>query len=370
MVKDARGEVYTGFANFSELAGSQCDFVPMNSNRAINMQVVHQRVAENIASWECYGRYLDFGQINLMVIADDQSHIFLVMDGQHRCETMRSLNRQFPARELAFQFRAKVVDNEEKAFEELDHFQRSYPTDPRSFFHSRAESRAATAVVERLKAVHRRAFKDMKITDRHGRGTVDPPRPYLNDNLLFWLLKDAGIAHSAALEEAAGAAEPPAAGAARPVNAAAALALLDQASALLAVLPKEELGAGATEEMRRKAADMGCWLGFFREGKLGWAAVAHRLEAQQQVAPAGGAVGSNGAAAADGAAAAGVPLRAVPTRECAVCLESEDVALQALVPCGHECVCADCAAALLAAPEKKCPVCRADITSSMRVWRS
>merc|ERR1711957_383305 len=120
------------------------------------------------------GRYLEFGQINLIVIAAEPSFEFLAMDGQHRCETMAELHRLFPDRALVFQFRVKVVDSEAKAFEELRHFQRSYPSDPRSFFRSRAEARVATAVLVQWKRRHAQAFKEIVLSDRQGRKTNDP----------------------------------------------------------------------------------------------------------------------------------------------------------------------------------------------------
>jgi len=205
IVKDSRGEVFTGFLLYANLAGSNCKFVPMNSNRAINAEVVNQRVEENVRNLESTGRYLDFGQINLIIIADDDSYDFLVMDGQHRCETMRILFERDRGTPIDFQFRAKVVQTESDAFAELDHFQRAYPTDPRSFFRSRAEARAATAILARLKARHPpRLFGAMTTADRHGRGTRDPQRPFLNDNLLFWLLQEAGLARGAGAERAPG----------------------------------------------------------------------------------------------------------------------------------------------------------------------
>lgn len=111
----------------------------MSSNRAVNPDVVAARVAANINAWAATGAYLEvrgdgarrarisarkpsrgsqahttaqndgragppleFGQINLLVIRDDDGDsgaaaaatagtaaAFFVMDGQHRCATMR-----------------------------------------------------------------------------------------------------------------------------------------------------------------------------------------------------------------------------------------------------------------------------------------
>eukprot|EP00421_Protoceratium_reticulatum_P044965 CAMPEP_0168432612 /NCGR_PEP_ID=MMETSP0228-20121227/38976_1 /TAXON_ID=133427 /ORGANISM="Protoceratium reticulatum, Strain CCCM 535 (=CCMP 1889)" /LENGTH=414 /DNA_ID=CAMNT_0008446735 /DNA_START=42 /DNA_END=1283 /DNA_ORIENTATION=- len=305
VVKDPSGQVYTGFACYRDLAGSQCAFVPMNSNRAINREVVQQRVQENIEAYDRSGQYLEFGQINLIIVSRDPSLDFLVMDGQHRCETMRDLNARFPERELWFQFRVKVVTSEPMAFEELRHFQRSYPTDPRSFFRSRAEARRATAVLLQLK-VHGPLGPARA---GHGR----PFEALLNDNLIFWLLQDS---------ELLGGAEDGRAGA--PKGTAEILADLGRMDQLLAGLPLAALGRAATEHMRTVAGRCGCWLGFLREGMLRWRDLQDRLVPD-------------------------VPRPREEAQEalCTICLEGESTT--AMLPCGHRCVCGDCAAAVRAA---------------------
>ncbi len=59
-------------------------------------------------------------------------------------------------------------------------------------------------------------------------------------------------------------------------------------------------------------------------------------------------------------------------RECCICLDSVPAdELCVLAPCGHRCVCGDCAGALLAeaAARRKCPKCRADVAAVVpRVW--
>jgi len=50
---------------------------------------------------------------------------------------------------------------------------------------------------------------------------------------------------------------------------------------------------------------------------------------------------------------------------CVVCLER--VASMALVPCGHRCVCEECAPFL---PGIGCPICRAPVEKSVRVFDS
>ena len=50
--------VYTGFAQYASLMKSGCTFLPMNTNRAINDDVVTQRVHENEESFSKFGTYL------------------------------------------------------------------------------------------------------------------------------------------------------------------------------------------------------------------------------------------------------------------------------------------------------------------------
>jgi hypothetical protein len=62
------------------------------------------------------------------------------------------------------------------------------------------------------------------------------------------------------------------------------------------------------------------------------------------------------------------PLPVPALKECCVCLE--DVAqadLLVLLPCMHRCVCADCAAALLA-DARPCPKCRERVERAARVY--
>ena len=57
-------------------------FLPMNSNRAINFEVVSDRVKANLENFERKGVYCEFGQINLLVVETDPTLTFLIMDGQ------------------------------------------------------------------------------------------------------------------------------------------------------------------------------------------------------------------------------------------------------------------------------------------------
>ena len=53
---------------------------------------------------------------------------------------------------------------------------------------------------------------------------------------------------------------------------------------------------------------------------------------------------------------------------CSVCLtEKVEVIIQ---PCGHVCVCRDCAAVLIENIEKKCPICRRTIQKTQNVYLS
>lgn len=327
VVRDFRGQVYTGFANYSDLANSQCKFVPMNSNRAISREVVLQRVKENVEAFERSGQYLEFGQINLLIMSRDPSHDFLVMDGQHRCHVMSELHRSFPTRELTFQFRAKAVPSEQAAFDELRHFQRSYPTDPRSFFRTRAEERIASAVLTQLKETYPGAFKSMVLADNHGRGTADPVRPFLNDNLIYWLLQDSGLLT----------------GAGDRMTHLPVLAKLRDANHVLASLPLQVLGKGATERMRQTATRVGCWLGFFRDGGMQWQQIEEHLRADRvrQAAP-------------------------LVQGSCALCMDAQST--MAMQPCGHLCLCEDCAVTICNATPRKCPICRGDVEHAQRIY--
>ena len=55
------------------------------------------------------------------------------------------------------------------------------------------------------------------------------------------------------------------------------------------------------------------------------------------------------------------PEPAKPATECVVCLEGD--ATHVLVPCGHHCLCAQCAKA-----QKQCPLCRAPVTQTVRLY--
>lgn len=92
-----------------------CTFTTMNSNRAINSDVVEERVRTNEHNFSFNNEYCEFGQINLLVVKSDPRPDFLIMDGQHRVETMKALVAKYPERECYFQFRAKVVSNENDA---------------------------------------------------------------------------------------------------------------------------------------------------------------------------------------------------------------------------------------------------------------
>lgn len=54
------------------------------------------------------------------------------------------------------------------------------------------------------------------------------------------------------------------------------------------------------------------------------------------------------------------------SRDCSVCFESEVIA--ALVPCGHNLFCMECANRILKRSEPKCPVCHAGVTQAIRIF--
>uniref|UniRef100_A0A3Q2Z4J2 Mex-3 RNA binding family member B n=1 Tax=Hippocampus comes TaxID=109280 RepID=A0A3Q2Z4J2_HIPCM len=54
------------------------------------------------------------------------------------------------------------------------------------------------------------------------------------------------------------------------------------------------------------------------------------------------------------------------SRDCSVCFESEVIA--ALVPCGHNLFCMDCANRICERSEPKCPVCHTGVTQAIRIF--
>ena len=53
--------------------------------------------------------------------------------------------------------------------------------------------------------------------------------------------------------------------------------------------------------------------------------------------------------------------------QCVVCMDAPKDCV--MVPCGHQCVCEACAQQLTQATTPTCPVCRALIRETMRVYR-
>lgn len=56
-----------------------------------------------------------------------------------------------------------------------------------------------------------------------------------------------------------------------------------------------------------------------------------------------------------------------PAKECVVCYEED--AVWCVYPCGHQCVCGDCAQ-MLSTGGHDCPICRCAIQDVLRVWAS
>ena len=57
-------------------------------------------------------------------------------------------------------------------------------------------------------------------------------------------------------------------------------------------------------------------------------------------------------------------LKNVHLKECVVCFDAEKK-LVACVPCGHRCMCQDCYDKLR---DRRCPVCRNPIQSTLKMW--
>uniref|UniRef100_A0A8C9MRT2 RING-type domain-containing protein n=1 Tax=Serinus canaria TaxID=9135 RepID=A0A8C9MRT2_SERCA len=54
------------------------------------------------------------------------------------------------------------------------------------------------------------------------------------------------------------------------------------------------------------------------------------------------------------------------SRDCSVCFESEVIA--ALVPCGHNLFCMECANRICEKTEPQCPVCHSAVTQAIRIF--
>ncbi|CAJ1374721.1 unnamed protein product [Effrenium voratum] len=318
VVKDAENNIYTGFLQWKNVMDSSCQFESMNSNRAVNEDVVEARVSDNLRELAENQRFRDFGQINLLVLLNDPGHVFYVMDGQHRCKVMDRLHRK-TGKDIKFQFRAKVVADEAEAHQELMHFQNCYVSDPRAFFSGKRSRATATAVLARLRGRFTAAELWVPIvTTRAGKRTGDPGRPRLNDFLVFWLLKDAGLAEKSEEE------------------ALQALLKMNRLLQGFDAGDRAKLGKGVTDNMIRSATRWGCFLGFFREDQLRWAELRELLDA-----PQGAAQGAEDA------------------RNAATCVVCMDAARKVLLrPCRHFCVCSTCAPGL-----EQCPVCNGPVES-------
>lgn len=233
IVKHPSEEVYSGFGTFGQLKTSHCEFVAMNSNRVVNQEVVERRVAANLKSLKDLGKYLDFGELTLLVQRMHPGREFYIMDGQHRIATMNRLYDKHRDQALVFHFRIVVVATEAEAHEALMHFQDCFPADPRAFFATQGETKLATAVVDKLHERYPGAFKESKLGSRMGGGhTADPQRPYLNDYILFWLLKESGLLSR------------------RHADRGSVLRGLEAMNTALGSASRAELGDQATENMR------------------------------------------------------------------------------------------------------------------------
>ncbi|XP_015982174.2 RNA-binding protein MEX3D [Rousettus aegyptiacus] len=72
------------------------------------------------------------------------------------------------------------------------------------------------------------------------------------------------------------------------------------------------------------------------------------------------------AAAASGSATSVVPAAAALPRECVVCAEGEVMA--ALVPCGHNLFCMDCAVRICGKSQPECPACHTPATQAIHIF--
>ena len=274
---------YTGFTQFSQLTSNgRHSCVPMNGNRAVDKAVVQQRVADNVRRLNNGEALADFGQIALVVIENGPAD-WMVMDGQHRLAAMKKLSAR--GVDVWFQFRVKVVATEDVAHAELLLFQDQFPPDPRSFLPDRHQTALAGAVVDalRVKFSHPSLWVAPAASrPRPGARIGDPSRPFLSDNIVLGFLAQSGLLAPQGLSSSS--TRP----AKRPRKNANTfkreVEMLTQsvlaANSVLAKMGVGRLGQDATRTMISRATEMGCFLGFLREGKLNWIDLADEIAAQ------------------------------------------------------------------------------------------
>ena len=254
----------------------------MNGNRAVDKAVVQQRVADNVRRLNNGEALADFGQIALVVIENGPAD-WMVMDGQHRLAAMKKLSAR--GIDVWFQFRVKVVATEDVAHAELLLFQDQFPPDPRSFLPDRHQTALAGAVVDalRVKFSHPSLWVAPAASrPRPGARIGDPSRPFLSDNIVLGFLAQSGLLAPQGLSSSSTRpAKRPRKNAntfKREVERLTQSALA--ANSVLAKMGVGRLGQDATRTMISRATEMGCFLGFLREGKLNWIDLADEIAAQ------------------------------------------------------------------------------------------
>eukprot|EP00316_Scyphosphaera_apsteinii_P014016 CAMPEP_0119334664 /NCGR_PEP_ID=MMETSP1333-20130426/87777_1 /TAXON_ID=418940 /ORGANISM="Scyphosphaera apsteinii, Strain RCC1455" /LENGTH=67 /DNA_ID=CAMNT_0007345011 /DNA_START=30 /DNA_END=230 /DNA_ORIENTATION=+ len=65
-------------------------------------------------SYRNLDKYLDFGELTLLVLGNTATRDFFIMDGQHRIATMERLYEKNPAVPLHFHFRVVVCSTEKE----------------------------------------------------------------------------------------------------------------------------------------------------------------------------------------------------------------------------------------------------------------
>uniref|UniRef100_A0A3Q0SD57 Mex-3 RNA binding family member B n=1 Tax=Amphilophus citrinellus TaxID=61819 RepID=A0A3Q0SD57_AMPCI len=96
----------------------------------------------------------------------------------------------------------------------------------------------------------------------------------------------------------------------------------------------------------------------------------HPLARRVRSDPGGGPLSfpgySSSIASLPGSHLPGVPCDSSGSRDCSVCFESEVIA--ALVPCGHNLFCMECANRICERSDPKCPVCHTGVTQAIRIF--
>ncbi len=175
------GNKYITHINFGDFVNAGVSWQPLFAQRAINMSVVRERIAANSQLYKTQKKLYDFGCMNFVIVEKEKSNVIYVMDGQHRVHTMYGLVTEFPDVSIVFQGVITVVADEQQAYESFIHFNNIHPVDSRAIFRTQEERWLCENTLERFSKTYPTMLSNRK---------NDPPRPYLNDYILYWIIKE------------------------------------------------------------------------------------------------------------------------------------------------------------------------------------